>query len=232
MKKTSPKIEGFFEESSSTVAYVLHNGTGSKCALIDSVLDYEPYSARTSTVFADRMIEFVKDNELAVEWILETHAHADHISAAPYLKRELGGKLAIGETIRQVQDVFKNIFNLEPEFRLDGSQFDKLFSDEEEFTVGNFKAKAIHVPGHTPADMAYVIGDSIFIGDTLFMPDVGTARCDFPGGDAGQIYNSIHKILSYPDDTKLCICHDYPPKGKRGRNGSRAWGSRNARIFT
>lgn len=161
------------------------------------------------------MIAFVREHHLQVQWLLETHAHADHLSAAPYLRRILGGKIAIGQCISKVQDVFKNLFNLEPEFRVDGSQFDHLFAPDEVFHIGSLKAQALHVPGHTPADMAYLIDDQlILVGDTLFMPDVGTARCDFPGGDARQLYASMRKLLAFPPQTRLYVCHDYPPEGR------------------
>ena len=209
--KVSPQLKAFFDHDTATVSYIVHSGKGSVCAIIDSVLDYEPSAARMTTVFADKIIAYVKELELKTEWILETHAHADHISAAPYLRKQLGGKIAIGESITLVQDKFKKIFNIDEEFLLDGSQFDKLFADNETFKIGELQAKAIHVPGHTPADMAYVIGDSMFVGDTVFMPDVGTARCDFPGGDAHTMFRSIQKLMAYPDDTKIYVCHDYPP---------------------
>lgn len=185
-----------------------------ECAIIDSVLDYDPKAGRTSTASADKVVAFVRAHGLRVEWILETHAHADHLSAAPYLKRHLGGQTAIGQNIRNVQGVFKTLFNLEPEFRLDGSQFDHLFDDGATFAIGGLTGRAIHVPGHTPADMAYQIGDAVFVGDTLFMPDVGTARCDFPGGDAHELYRSIRKLLDLPSNTRLFMCHDYPPEGR------------------
>ncbi|NBT79274.1 MAG: MBL fold metallo-hydrolase, partial [Betaproteobacteria bacterium] len=194
-----------------TVTYVVHQGPGTACAIIDSVLDYDPKSGRTKTESADRVIEYVKSNHLDVVWILETHAHADHLSAAPYLKQTLGGKTAIGDHIAQVQDVFKRIFNLEPEFRPDGSQFDRLLADEEAFEIGELTGKVHYVPGHTPACVHFEIGDAVFIGDTMFMPDVGTARCDFPGGDAKTLYASVRKLLSLPPQTRLFMCHDYPP---------------------
>ena len=183
-------------------------------AIIDPVLDYSPNSATTKTTSADLVLRFIADNKLTVDWILETHAHADHVSAAHYLKEKIGGKIAIGAHINQVQKVFKGIFNLEPDFAVDGSQFDHLFNDGDIFMIGGIKAHALYVPGHTPADMAYQIGDAIFVGDTLFMPDVGTARCDFPGGDAHMLYQSIQKILAFPDSTRLFMCHDYPPDSR------------------
>ncbi|CAJ0783678.1 putative metallo-hydrolase [Ralstonia condita] len=209
-----PTIQPFFDPATWTVTYVVYQQGRPECAIVDSVLDYDPKSGRTSTVSADRVIAFVNEHGLRVEWILETHAHADHLSAAPYLKRHLGGRIAIGQDICRVQGVFKALFNLEPEFRLDGSQFDHLFQDDETFTIGGLTGKAIHVPGHTPADMAYQIGDAVFVGDTLFMPDVGTARCDFPGGNAHELYRSIRKLLDLPGETRLFMCHDYPPEGR------------------
>lgn len=207
-------IHPFFDPATWTVTYVVYHEGRAECAIIDSVLDYDPKSGRTTTASADNVIAFVREHELRVEWILETHAHADHLSAAPYLKQHLGGRIAIGQNIRRVQGVFTKIFNLEPEFRLDGSQFDHLFEDDETFAIGGLSGRAIHVPGHTPADMAYQIGDVVFVGDTLFMPDVGTARCDFPGGDAHELYRSIRKLLDLPGDTRLFMCHDYPPDGR------------------
>lgn len=210
-----PQIQAFFDPATATVTYVVHEATpGGACAIIDSVLDYDPKSGRSSTASADRVVAYVREHGLKTEWLLETHAHADHLSAAPYLQRQLGGVIAIGQSIRTVQGVFKQIFNLEPQFQLDGSQFGHLFTDGETFRIGALTATALHVPGHTPADMAYRIGDAVFVGDTLFMPDVGTARCDFPGGDAHQLYQSIQRLLGLPADTRLYMCHDYPPAGR------------------
>ncbi len=209
-----PQVEGLFDKATWTVTYVVHNGPGSACAIIDSVLDYDPKSGRTRTTSADKVIEFVKRHQLTVEWILETHAHADHLSAAPYLKKHLGGQIAIGDQITRVQKVFKGLFNLEPEFKSDGSQFDVLLKDEETFQIGALTAKVLAVPGHTPACVAYQVGDAVFVGDTLFMPDVGTARCDFPGGDAKNLYASTRKLLSLPPQTRLFMCHDYPPSDR------------------
>ncbi|MGY6269008.1 MBL fold metallo-hydrolase [Achromobacter denitrificans] len=211
----SPQIQGFFDPVTATITYVVHEpAAGGACAIIDSVLDYDPKSGRSGTASADRVAAYVRQHGLKTEWLLETHAHADHLSAAPYLQRQLGGVIAIGQSIQTVQGVFKTIFNLEPGFQLDGSQFGHLFADGETFRIGGLTAQAIHVPGHTPADMAYLIGDAAFVGDTLFMPDVGTARCDFPGGDAHQLYRSIQRLLSLPDATRLYMCHDYPPDGR------------------
>jgi glyoxylase-like metal-dependent hydrolase (beta-lactamase superfamily II) len=207
-------VQGFFDKATWTVTYVGHNGPGSACAIIDSVLDYDPKSGRTRTTSADQVIEFVKNHQLSVEWILETHAHADHLSAAPYLKKHLGGQIAIGEQITRVQKVFKGIFNLEPQFKLDGSQFDRLLADGQSLAVGSLTGTVMSVPGHTPACVAYQFGDAVFVGDTLFMPDVGTARCDFPGGDAKTLYASTRKILGLPAHTRLFMCHDYPPNGR------------------
>jgi glyoxylase-like metal-dependent hydrolase (beta-lactamase superfamily II) len=209
-----PTIQPFFDPATWTVTYVVFQVGRPECAIIDSVLDYDPKAGRTSTASADKVVAFVRAHGLRVEWILETHAHADHLSAAQYLKRHLGGQIAIGQNIRNVQGVFKTLFNLEPEFRLDGSQFDHLFDDGATFAIGGLTGRAIHVPGHTPADMAYQIGDAVFVGDTLFMPDVGTARCDFPGGDAHELYRSIRKLLDLPSNRRLFMCHDYPPEGR------------------
>ena len=209
-----PIVKAFFDPATWTVTYVVYEAAGSACAIIDSVLDYDPKSGRTQTTSADKVIAFVKDNDLRVEWILETHAHADHLSAAPYLRKHLGGKIAIGAGIKGVQKVFKGIFNLEQEFQPDGAQFDQLLADGETFAIGNLTAKAMSVPGHTPACMAYQVDDAVFVGDTLFMPDVGTARCDFPGGNANQLYGSMRRLLSLPPATRLFMCHDYPPAGR------------------
>jgi glyoxylase-like metal-dependent hydrolase (beta-lactamase superfamily II) len=193
------------------VTYVVHAGPGTACAIVDPVLDFDPKSGRTRTASADKAIEYVRANGLRVEWLLETHAHADHLTAAPYLKAKLGGRTGIGEHITSVQKVFKGIFNLEPGFRQDGSQFDHLFRDGEAFRIGELTARVLHVPGHTPADIAYRIGDAVLVGDTMFMPDVGTARCDFPGGNANRLYASVRRILDLPPETRLFMCHDYPP---------------------
>jgi glyoxylase-like metal-dependent hydrolase (beta-lactamase superfamily II) len=209
-----PQVHGIFDPATWTVTYVVHNGPGSAAAIIDSVLDYDPKSGRTRTTSADKVIDYVMAQDLKVQWILETHAHADHLSAAPYLKQKLGGKIGIGDQITRVQKVFKDIFNLEPEFRLDGSQFDVLLKNEETFLIGELTARVVAVPGHTPACVAYQVGDAVFVGDTLFMPDVGTARCDFPGGDAKTLYASVRKLMSLPPETRLFMCHDYPPNDR------------------
>jgi glyoxylase-like metal-dependent hydrolase (beta-lactamase superfamily II) len=208
---SNPNVYAIFDKATWTVTYVVHLGTGSSCVVIDSVLEYDQKSGRTKTTSADKVVDYINAYKLKLEWILETHAHADHVSAASYLKKNLGGKIAIGEHITQVQKVFQGIFNLGPEFKSDGSQFDQLLSSDETFTSGELVGKALFVPGHTPACMAYQFGDAVFVGDTLFMPDVGTARCDFPGGDAKTLYASTRKILSLPSATRLFMCHDYPP---------------------
>ena len=210
-----PEIKGFYDPATSTVSYVVYETNGCACAIIDPVLDFDASAARISTHSADLIAEFVQAQGLTVQWLLETHAHADHLSASAYLKQKLGGQIGIGAPITHVQRVFRDIYNLEPEFRQDGSQFDKLFKADDVFYIGTLEVRALHVPGHTPADMAYQIeGNSIFVGDTLFMPDVGTARCDFPGGDARQLYQSIQRLLALPTDTRLFMCHDYPPEGR------------------
>ena len=212
--KVKADIKAFFDAETWTYTYVVSGGKGSPCIVIDSVLNYDPKSGRTSTRSADEVIQFIQGEELKLTWILETHAHADHLTAAPYLQEKLGGKLVIGNHITNVQSVFKGVFNLDEHFAVDGSQFDHLLRDEESLVFGELSLKALYVPGHTPACMAYEIGDALFVGDTLFMPDVGTARCDFPGGNARTLYQSVQKILSYPKETKLYMCHDYPPNGR------------------
>jgi glyoxylase-like metal-dependent hydrolase (beta-lactamase superfamily II) len=210
----NPIIKPFFDSITGTVSYVVHDAPGGHAAIVDPVLDYDAKSGRMHTAGALAIEQFVQSEGLTVDWILETHAHADHLSAAHYLKQHLGGKIAIGQQICRVQSVFKKLFNLEPEFHPDGSQFDHLFAADEAFRIGALSAHALYVPGHTPADMAYRIGDAVFVGDTLFMPDVGTARCDFPGGNAHTLYQSIRKLLALPPQTRLFMCHDYPPAGR------------------
>ncbi len=210
----TPEVKAFFDEPTNTVSYVVKDPNSQSCAILDSVLDFDPKSGRTSTASADDIIAYVKENDLTVEWILETHAHADHLSAAPYLREKLGGTTGVGAHIKDVQDVFAKVFNVEKGFQTDGSQFEHLFEDGEEFTVGGMTIKSMHTPGHTPACMTYVAGDAAFVGDTLFMPDYGTARADFPGGDARVMYRSIQKILALPDETTLYMCHDYKAPGR------------------
>ena len=202
-------VQTFFDEATSTASHVAFDPATRRAAIIDSVLDFDPASARTSTRSAEAIVAFVESEKLAVDYLLETHAHADHLSAAPFLQLKLGGKLAIGREIVAVQNVFGDIFNFGADFARDGSQFDQLFADGDRFWLGEIPAIVLHVPGHTPADVAYVIGDAAFIGDTLFMPDYGTARADFPGGDARQLYRSIRRLLSLPSETRLFLCHDY-----------------------
>lgn len=209
-----PVVEPFFDPATSTVTYLVYDRPGGHAAVIDPVLDYDPKSGRTSTASADQVIALARRLELAVDWILETHAHADHLTAAPHVQQALGGRIAIGEQIRAVQRTFRGIFNLGDGLATDGRPFDHLFAPDERFSIGTLQAQALYVPGHTPADMAYAIGDAVFVGDTLFMPDVGTARCDFPGGDARTLYRSIRRLLSLPPATRLFMCHDYPPAGR------------------
>ena len=209
-----PSIAGFFDEATNTVSYVVHDPATKEAAIIDSVLDFEAASGRTSNGSADLIVEYITSNNLKVIWLIETHAHADHISAAPYLQDKLGGKLAIGRETIRVQEVFGKLFNAGTDFERDGSQFDKLFDDGETFQIGELEGIALHVPGHTPADMAFIIGDAAFVGDTIFMPDFGTARADFPGGDAHQLFRSIRRLLSLPDETRLFLCHDYKAPGR------------------
>ncbi|WP_374618165.1 MBL fold metallo-hydrolase [Pandoraea sp.] len=211
-------VEGFFDPATWTVSYLLMDTVSRDCALIDTVLDYDPKSGRTKTDTADRLAERVESLGARVQWILETHVHADHLSAAPYLKARLGGQVAIGAEVTRVQHVFGDLFNVEAEFRRDGSQFDRLFVDGDTFQVGGVNVRVMHTPGHTPACVTYVVDDGnrqvAFVGDTLFMPDYGTARCDFPGGDASTLYRSIQRVLSLPPDTRLYMCHDYQPGGR------------------
>ena len=217
-KSDAMQIEGFFDPGTSTVSYIVLDRETRQCAIVDSVLDYDPKSGRTGTASADRLIARVAGMGATVQWILETHVHADHLSAAPYLKQKLGGRVGIGAHITTVQQVFGELFNAGDGFARDGSQFDHLFQDGEAFRIGSLDARALHTPGHTPACMTYVVSDggerAAFVGDTLFMPDYGTARCDFPGGDAATLYRSINKVLSLPPDTRLYLCHDYQPNGR------------------
>ncbi|GJI88072.1 MBL fold metallo-hydrolase [Duganella hordei] len=221
MTITPLHVEGFFDPATSTVSYLVLDPASRRCALIDSVLDYDAKAGRTSTASADRLIARVAALDASVEWILETHVHADHMTAAPYLKDKLGGKTGIGRQITIVQQVFGTLFNTGAEMARDGSQFDHLFADDEQFSIGALQCRALHTPGHTPACMTYVVSNgsqrAAFVGDTLFMPDYGTARCDFPGGDARTLFHSINKVLSLPEDTVLYMCHDYQPEGRELR---------------
>ena len=213
-QKGVPMIRAFFDKPTFTVSYVVHDPETKQAAIIDSVLDFDPASGRTSFASADSIIAYVARQGLAVDWLLETHAHADHLSAAPYLQQKLGGKIAIGEHIVTVQNVFGKLFNAGTDFQRDGSDFDRLFADGDHFQIGKLDVTVLHVPGHTPADIAYVIGDAVFTGDTMFMPDYGTARADFPGGNARQLFQSLRRILSLPATTRLFMCHDYLPAGR------------------
>jgi len=210
---SAPSVTAFFDEATFTVTYVAADPGSAHAAVIDPVLDYDPASGRTSTTSADAVAAFVADNGLTVDWILETHVHADHLSAAPYLKKKLGGRIAIGRNVAAVQETFKGVFNID-DLATDGSQFDHLFDDGDEFEVGSIAGSIIGTPGHTPACITYVVGDAAFVGDTLFMPDFGTARTDFPGGDAGMLFDSIQRILALPEDTRLFMCHDYKAPGR------------------
>jgi glyoxylase-like metal-dependent hydrolase (beta-lactamase superfamily II) len=209
-----PQVKAFFDEATFTVTYVVRDPASKVCAIIDSVLDYDPASGRTTHRSAEAVVAYVQAEGLRVAWQLETHAHADHLSAAPYLQVALGGRLAIGDKIVRVQETFGALFNAGSDFARDGRQFDHLFKDGERFSVGGLEGVALHVPGHTPACLAYVIGDAAFVGDTLFMPDYGTARCDFPGGDAATLYRSIQRLLDLPDETRVFLCHDYKAEGR------------------
>ena len=211
---SQPNVVSFFDEITNTVTYLVADPETKKCAIIDSVLDYDASSGRTETSSADALIEFIHQGNLTVEWILETHAHADHFSAAPYLQKQVGGIIAIGEHIPDIQRVFGGLFNAGNDFKTDGSQFGRLFADNEVFKIGNLDAKIMYVPGHTPACVAYSVGNAVFVGDTLFMPDYGSARCDFPGGDAGALFDSVHKLYELPDATRMYLCHDYKAKGR------------------
>jgi len=209
-----PDITSFFDEATNTISYIVRDPNGSACAVIDSVLDFDFASGRTDTRSADKLINFVKEKKLDVQWLLESHVHADHLSAAPYIQMEVGGKIGIGSHITDVQETFGKIFNEGTEFQRDGSQFDKLFVEGDTFHIGQLRGDVLHTPGHTPACMTYVIGDAAFVGDTLFMPDFGTARCDFPGGSSENLFSSIQKILSLPDATRIFVGHDYKAPGR------------------
>ncbi|CAI8385602.1 MAG: MBL fold metallo-hydrolase [Oceanospirillales bacterium TMED33] len=212
-----PKVHAFFDPNTWSLTYIVQDPNSGSCAIVDPVLDYEAASGRTTTESADEVVAKVEAENLTIEWILETHVHADHLSAAPYLQKRLGGKIGIGAHITDVQNIFSNLFNAEPEFQCDGSQFNQLFADGDTFAIGGLTVTAIHTPGHTPACMTYHIGDSLFVGDTLFMPDFGTARCDFPGGKASTLYQSIQKLFTLPPETRIFICHDYMPNGREMR---------------
>ena len=214
VEKATPHVETFFDEATNTATHVVWDPATRHAAIVDSVLDYDPAAGRSSTASADRIVEYVAEEKLLVDWLLETHAHADHLTAAHYLQGKVGGKVGISRSVTHVQAIFAEIFNLGASFRTDGSAFDRLFDDGDSFRVGQLPAIALHAPGHTPADTAYVIGDVLFVGDTIFMPDWGTARADFPGADPHRLYASIRRLLAFPDDTRLYLCHDYKPPGR------------------
>jgi len=209
-----PEVTAFFDEATFTVSFVVKDPNGSACAIVDSVLDFDYASGHTDTKSADEIIQYVKENNLEVQWLLESHVHADHLSAAPYIQKQVGGKIGIGDRITVVQDTFGKVFNEGTEFQRDGSQFDKLFKEGDIFHIGQMRGEVLHTPGHTPACLTYVVGDAAFVGDTLFMPDFGTARCDFPGGSSETLYNSIQKILALPDETRIFVGHDYKAPGR------------------
>jgi glyoxylase-like metal-dependent hydrolase (beta-lactamase superfamily II) len=210
----TPDVTAFFDEATNTVSYVVKDPGSNACAIIDSVLDFDYAAGRTDTKSADEIIAHVRERGLEVQWLLETHVHADHLSAAPYLQERVGGKIGIGDRIKIVQDTFGKVFNEGTEFQRDGSQFDRLFQEGDSFMIGQLQGEVLHTPGHTPACLTYVIGDAAFVGDTLFMPDFGTARCDFPGGSSEVLFNSIQKILALPDATRIFVCHDYKAPGR------------------
>ena len=212
-----PNVHAFFDPDTWSLTYIVQDPNSGSCAIVDPVLDYEAASGQTTTESADEVVAKVEAENLTVEWILETHVHADHLSAAPYLQKKLGGKIGIGAHITEVQNIFGNLFNAEPEFHRNGSQFNQLFADGDTFAIGGLTVTAMHTPGHTPACMTYHIGDSLFVGDTLFMPDFGTARCDFPGGNARALYQSIQRLFTLPPETRIFMCHDYMPNGREMR---------------
>ena len=212
--EVKPEVKGFFDPDTNTISYVVKDPDSNACAVVDSVMDIDYAAGRITYDSADEIIQYIQDNGLDLEWIIETHVHADHLSAAPYIQQKLGGKIGIGDKIMVVQETFGKVFNEGTEFQRDGSQFDRLFSDGDTYTIGNMQAFAMYTPGHTPACMVHVMGDAAFVGDTLFMPDGGSARADFPGGDAGTLYDSIQKVLALPDQTRLFMCHDYGPNGR------------------
>jgi len=212
-----PNVHAFFDPDTWSLTYIVQDPNSGSCAIVDPVLDYEAASGQTTTESADEVVAKVEAENLTVEWILETHVHADHLSAAPYLQKRLGGKIGIGAHITEVQNIFGNLFNAEPEFHRNGSQFNQLFADGDTFAIGGLTVTAMHTPGHTPACITYYIGDSLFVGDTLFMPDFGTARCDFPGGNASALYQSIQRLFTLPPETRIFMCHDYMPNGREMR---------------
>ncbi len=211
---TKPDVQAFFDEATNTISYIVKDPSSSSCAIIDSVMDIDYAAGRITFEHADKLIKYIEKQSLSLEWIIETHVHADHLSAAPYIQQKLGGKIGVGAKITVVQEVFGKVFNEGTEFQRDGSQFDKLFDDGDVYSVGDMRCFVMSTPGHTPACMVHVMGDAAFVGDTLFMPDGGSARCDFPGGSAEELYDSIMKVLALPDETRLFMCHDYGPNGR------------------
>lgn len=209
-----PNVEAFFDSATNTISYVVSDPASDACAVVDSVMDIDYAAGRITFENADKIIAYIEQNDLKLEWLIETHVHADHLSAAPYIQERLGGKIGVGEKITVIQDVFGKIFNEGTEFQRDGSQFDALFKEGDSYSIGTMTVQVMHTPGHTPACMTHVVGDAAFVGDTLFMPDGGSARADFPGGDAGELYDSIMRVLSLPDETRLFMCHDYGPNGR------------------
>ena len=216
-KKNKPKVKCFFDKETNTASYIVIDESTKKCAIFDSVLDFDYFSGKISYTNAEKLIHFIISNKLELQWLNETHIHADHLSAAPYIKNKLGGNIGISSEIIQLQKIFGKVFNSGTEFEMDGSQFDCLFEDGDNYQIGDLECKTMLTPGHTPECMTHIIGDAAFVGDTLFMPDGGTARADFPGGDANQLYNSIKKILSLPEETRIFVCHDYMPEGREAK---------------
>ena len=216
-KKNKPTVKCFFDKETNTASYIVIDESSKKCAIFDSVLDFDYFTGKISYTNAEKLIKFVLSNKLELQWLNETHIHADHLSAAPYIKNKLGGNIGISSEIIQLQKIFGKVFNSGTEFEMDGSQFDSLFEDGDKYLIGNLECTTMLTPGHTPECMTHIIGNAAFVGDTLFMPDGGTARADFPGGDANQLYNSIKKILSLPEDTRIFVCHDYMPKGREAK---------------
>jgi glyoxylase-like metal-dependent hydrolase (beta-lactamase superfamily II) len=212
-----PPVQSFFDPATYSMCHVVHEADGGACAVVDPILDYDPASGRTSTKMIDRVCTFLHAHRLQLQWILETHAHADHFSGAKVLQREIGGRIAIGRGVCAVQEQFRGILGFEAAFAADGSQFDRLLDEGDELPIGDLRARVMHLPGHTQACVAYKVGDAVFIGDTIFPPDVGSARCDFPGGDAASLYRSIRRVLALPGETRLYLCHDYPPAGREVR---------------
>ncbi|QEI05984.1 MBL fold metallo-hydrolase [Pigmentiphaga aceris] len=228
VENQAPQVQSFFHEPTSSFSHIVSDPASGRAAIFEAVLDYDPVCGRTSRSFADQLVAAVLERALTVDWIIETHVHADHLSAAPYLRQRLGGQMAIGSRITRVQQIFGELFNAEDDFPRDGSQFDRLFDDGDTYKIGHLQARVMHTPGHTPACTTHLVGDAALVGDTLFMPDYGTARCDFPGGDARALYRSIQQILALPDETRLFLCHDYKTEGREGVCGQTTVGAQRA----